>query len=284
MAATEGATDASKTMPTPKPEDKPAPPPPRKVMKSVMADKLDWKPLVPEAGDKGPMVATMFGDMMSAANGFFIKLPAGDKGLLHTHTNDYHGVGVTATSAAQDGGKTHAVAASSYWFQPGGTAHLNACPGKTPCIGFAHFTAGKFDFAPAKPAKGAKPDPKAVEKTAKAAKWVKFDETNAKSPAFSPLWGDMKTGPFGMYIKTPPGNAAFWHLHSSDYHAVVLAGTVDHRESGTEPIWHTPGSYWWQPAGNKHVDLCKADGPECLIYLYMEGPFDVVQPADDGKL
>ena len=45
-------------------------------------------PLVPDAGDKGPMVVSLWGDMMTEPNGFFIKLPAGDKGMMHTHTND----------------------------------------------------------------------------------------------------------------------------------------------------------------------------------------------------
>lgn len=276
-AATDGATQASTDQPAPVPAEKPAPP--RKVLKSMKPDQLTWNPLVPDAGDKGPMVASLWGDMMSEANGFFIKLPAGDKGMLHTHTNDYHAIGITASSAAQDGGKTHAVPASTYWFQPGGTAHQNACPGKTPCVGFAHYPGGKFDFAPAKPAKGAKPDPKAVEKPLKSIKWTPFDEKNPKGGAWSSLWGDMKAGENGMFIKMPAGNAPFWHIHKADYHGVVLAGTLDHHESGTEANELPVGSYWWQPGGNKHVDLCKAGGPDCVVYVYFTGGFDVV-PAE----
>lgn len=276
-AATDSATQASTDKPAAK--EPPAPQPPRKVLKSMKPDQLEWKPLVPEAGDKGPMVASLWGDMMAEPNGFFIKLPAGDKGMLHTHANDYHGVGVTASNAAQDGGKTHAVAQGTYWLQPGGIGHLNACAGKTPCIAFVHFTAGKFDFAPAKPAKGAKPDARAVEKTVKAAKWILFDEKNAKGGAWSALWGDMQAGANGMFIKLPAGNAAFWHIHKSDYHGVVLAGTLDHHESGTEANELPTGSYWWQPGGNKHVDLCKAGGPDCVVYVYFENAYDV-KPAE----
>lgn len=277
---TEGATEASSQTPPPKEEAKQAPPPPeppRKVMKSMTPDELKWNPLVPEAGDKGPMVASLWGDMMNGPNGFMIKLPAGDKGMLHTHTNDYHAIGITASSASQDGGKTHAVPQGTYWFQPGGTAHFNACPGKTPCIGFAHFNAGKFDFAPAKPAKGAKPDARAVEKPLKSIKWIPFDEKNPKGAAFAPLWGDMKAAENGMYFKIPAGSTPFWHIHKNDYHAVVLAGTVQNIESGKEaeakdmPV----GSYWYQPGGNKHTTNCKA-GAECIVYCYFTGAFDAV--------
>ena len=270
---TDTATQAATTEPA-KPEEKPAPPPPRKVMKSMTPDELKWTPLVPEAGDKGPMVVGLWGDMMSEPNGFMIKLPAGDKGMLHTHTNDYHGVGITATGAWQDGGKNHAVAAGTYWFQPGGTAHANTCPGKTPCIGFAHFNAGKFDFAPAKAAKGAKPDPKAVEKPLKSVKWTPFDEKNPKGAAFSPVWGDMKAEANGMFIKIPQGSQPFYHIHKADYHGVVLQGTLDHHESGTEGRGLPVGSYYYQPGGNKHVDLCKAGG-DCVVYVYFTGAFDV---------
>jgi hypothetical protein len=272
--ATDTAKEAATTEPAKKPEEKPAPP--RKVMKSMTPDELKWNPLVPEAGDKGPMVAALWGDMMSEPNGFFIKLPAGDKGMMHTHTNDYHGVGITASSAQQDGGKVHPVAASSYWFEPGGVPHLNACPGKTPCIALVHFNAGKFDFAPAKPVKGAKPDPKAVEKPLKTIKWTPFDEKNPKGGAWSSVWGDMQAGENGMFIKLPAGNAEFWHIHKADYHGVVLQGTLDHHESGAPGRDLPVGSYWWQPGGNKHVDLCKAPSGDCIAYVYFTGGFDLV--------
>jgi len=255
------------------------PQPPRKVMKSMTPDELAWKPLVPEMGDRGPMVASLGGDMLAEANGFFIKLPAGDKGVLHTHTADYHGVGVTTSAAWQDGGKQHPVAAGTYWFQPGGIAHANACPGKTPCVALVHFNTSKFDFAPATPAKGAKPDPKAVEKTQKSLTWTLFDAKNPKGGAWAPAWGDMQAGENGMFIKLSAGNAAFWHIHSKDYQAVLLQGTLDHHESGTEGRELPVGSYWYQPGGNKHVDLCKAGGPDCIVYAYFVGPFDA-KPAE----
>ncbi len=281
-AATTEATPAA-TDKAPE-ETKPVepPPPPRKVMKSMTPTELTWNPLVPEAGDKGPMVASLWGDMQAGPNGFFIKLPAGDKGMLHTHTADYHGVGVTASAAKQDGGKQHTVALGTYWFQPGGKAHLNACPGKTPCVAFIEFNTDKFDFAPAKAEKGAKADPAAIEKTLKAAKWTPFDDKNPKGPARSALWGDGTKEATGMYIRVPAGNQSYWHIHKADYHAVVLAGTVNNIESGSEAKDLPVGSYYMQPGGNKHTTNCKAGGPDCIIYVYSVGAFET-KPADDGS-
>lgn len=281
-APTDTATVASTEKPVETPAEPAPPPAPRKSMKSMTPTDLAWTPLVPEAGDKGPMVASLWGDMQTEANGFFVKLPAGDKGMLHTHTNDYHAVGITASNAGQDGGKVHAVAAGTYWMQPGGVAHLNACKSKTPCIGFAHYNAGKFDFAPAKPMKGAKPDPRATEKPLKAAKWVPFDEKNPKGAAWAALWGDAKSEPSGMYVRVPAGNEPYWQIHKSDYHAVVLAGTLNNIESGSEAKDLPVGSYYMQPGGYKHTTNCKAGGPDCILYVYVTGPFSS-KPADETK-
>jgi quercetin dioxygenase-like cupin family protein len=277
-------TDTATTASTEKPVEKPAepPPPPRKVMISMTPAELQWAPVVPEAGDKGPMAAPLWGDMKTEANGMFVKLPAADKGMLHTHSGGFHALGVTGMTYQQDGGKVHPLAQGSYWFGPANAPHMNACPGKTPCILFAHFNDSKFDIAPAKAVKGAKVDAKAVEKTLKAAKWTPFDDKNPKGTSWSPLWGDSQSEPSGLYIKVPAGNAPFWHIHKADYHAVVLAGTLNNIESGSEAKDLPVGSYYMQPGGNKHTTNCKAGGPDCIVYVYMTGPMDT-KPADDGK-
>ena len=105
--------------------------------------------------------------------------------------------------------------------------------------------------------------------------WTPFDSTNPRGGGFAPLWGDMKADT-GMFIKLPAGNEPFWHIHKHDYHGVILKGTLDHHESGTQGRDLPAGSYYWQPGGNKHVDLCKAGGPDCVLYVYYTGGFDVI--------
>lgn len=242
--------------------------PSRKVGKTVTPDERQWTTV------EGRKVAVLYGDITAGPNGFFLENAPGSAGTLHTHTNDYHAVGITGSSVQQDGGKLHALPAGTYWFQPGGTAHTNTCPGTSPCVGFRHFNTGKFDAAPAKPGTGAAPDPRAVEKPLSSAKWVPFDDKNPGAGAFAPLWGDMRGGENGMFIKWPAGNSPLWHIHRADYHAVVLQGTLDHHESGTEARDLPVGSYYFQPGGNKHVDLCKGPG-DCIVYAYFTGAYDV---------
>ena len=103
--------------------------------------------------------------------------------------------------------------------------------------------------------------------------WAKLDPAR-EDPLVAPLWGDGKTGPNGFLMKMKPGGGPFWHIHRRDYHGVVLQGTVVSYESGSQPKEMAPGSYWWQPNGNKHTTDCKGT-TECIVYLDFTGPFDV---------
>jgi hypothetical protein len=149
----------------------------------------------------------------------------------------------------------------AYWNQK---PHRIQCTKDGECIVFVHANA-KAD---------------ARELFAPDIKWAQLDPSRP-DPLVSPLWGDGTAGPHGFLMKMKAGGGPFWHIHKYDYQGVVLVGNVVSYESGRLPdsAGMPPGSYWWQPGGNKHVDLCKAGGPDCVVYVYFEGPFDVV-PAE----
>ena len=103
--------------------------------------------------------------------------------------------------------------------------------------------------------------------------WAQLDPSRP-DPLVSPLWGDGTKGANGFLMKMKAGGGPFWHIHRRDYHGVVLVGNVVSYESGTQPREMPPGSYWWQPGGNKHTTDCR--GPsDCVIYLDFTGAFDV---------
>jgi hypothetical protein len=65
------------------------------------------------------------------------------------------------------------------------------------------------------------------------------------------------------------------HYHTSDYHLVLIQGTMKHwgggtREPDAKPLG--PGSYWFQPGKQPHGDSCLSD--ECLMYLHWAGKRD----------
>jgi quercetin dioxygenase-like cupin family protein len=272
-------TTPVETAATEDPRDEPREPTQHKALRVVTPEERTWTPIT-DKGDAGASVAMLWGELEEGPSGFLFRLPAGDPGGLHSHRHDYHAVAISgANAAAQDGGKSATIPQGTYWYQPGGVAHTNACGKGEPCIVLMHFNDGRFDDAPATPVKGARRDPRHVEKRLKDIRWIPFDDKNPKGGGYAPLWGDPQAGPSGILFRLPPGNPPLWHIHRHDYHGVLLAGTLSHYESGGEPRELAVGTYWWQPGGYKHVDLCKAGGSDCIIYGYFTGAFDV-KPAE----
>lgn len=88
------------------------------------------------------------------------------------------------------------------------------------------------------------------------------------------LWGDPATGPSAMYLKFGRTSLPL-HLHSADYHLLVVQGTMKHwlrgeAEADARPLG--PGSYWFQAGGQVHADACLSDS--CLVFLVWSGPRD----------
>src|SRR5262252_7619469 len=66
-----------------------------------------------------------------------LKLPAGAKPGLHSHTADYHAVLISGAHKHWQPGeekKAKVLAPGSYWYQPGKQAHGDECTGSEPCI------------------------------------------------------------------------------------------------------------------------------------------------------
>lgn len=258
---------------------------PKKEIVAMAAAEMKWGPMDPSAPEQSPQIVSLWGDMQKEANGFLIKIKAGSKGMWHTHSGDYHGVVIAGSANHLQAGdkKPTPLPPGSYWFEPGGVPHNSQCLGKEDCLALVHFNEGKADFAPAEEDKKGKRDPKYVEKTPKDIKWAALaPDMKEKSPMISDVWGDSASAAHGRMWKLPAGNASPPHTHSSDYHGVVIKGTVmNHAPDDKAPKEMGPGSYWMQPAGVAHITACKA-GSECIAYTYSVGKFDFAMAGDAG--
>jgi quercetin dioxygenase-like cupin family protein len=90
------------------------------------------------------------------------------------------------------------------------------------------------------------------------------------------LWGDPAKGPSTMLLKFKKGQGRL-HFHTADYHLVLLQGTMTHRAEGEQEADAKllgPGSYWFQPGTQVHVDSCLSD--ECLMFIKWEGKRDSI--------
>jgi len=90
--------------------------------------------------------AAAFGDMSKGEHSTWIRMPAGFKGAVHTHTYDFW-VAVVSGVAVNTGvgGKDIILAPGSFWFQPAGKPHYTNCVSSVECVYFVNQN-GAFDY------------------------------------------------------------------------------------------------------------------------------------------
>ena len=117
--------------------------------------------------------------------------------------------------------------------------------------------------------------------TADQLEWTPLDPNAGEAgPMIAQAWGDAASGPSGMFFKAPAKFPGGPHLHTSNYHGIVISGTVrNDKPKAKAPVLMPSGSYWAQPGGAAHVTSCK---DECMAFIYFEGPFDGLPP--DAKV
>ena len=96
------------------------------------------------------------------------------------------------------------------------------------------------------------------------------------------LWGDSTKGAYGAFSKFPAGWSAPLHTHPNDHKVVIVSGTWIHGEPGKPDARLGPGSYLFQPAGQKHSSACDA-ASECVFYIESSGKFGLKLVGDTAK-
>ena len=100
---------------------------------------------------------------------------------------------------------------------------------------------------------------------------------SANEPKVAFLWGNPQDDQLnGILVKLPAGFTGKIRSHGSTFHAVVIQGRPKHRVPGeTNVKTMEPGSYFSSKGESEHQVSCEA-GKECIIYVRMEGKFDVI--------
>jgi hypothetical protein len=103
--------------------------------------------------DKGELRAgPAYGDLQNGRHGTFVRMPAGFKSPVHTHTEDYFAVVVEGVGSNHPvDAEAAPLPAGSYWFQRGEEAHVTECLSETDCLFFI-VQPGKFDYVVEQPA------------------------------------------------------------------------------------------------------------------------------------
>lgn len=112
------------------------------------------------------------------------------------------------------------------------------------------------------------------------AKFVPLDPTQPEEAHIAVLWGDPTKGPSDMLLRFKKTAGGF-HFHTSDYHLVLLEGTMKHYAEGeqeTDSKDYGPGSHWFQPGNQVHSDACLTD--ECLMFIHWADKRDAKLPEE----
>ncbi|MDO6446214.1 DUF4437 domain-containing protein [Colwellia sp. 1_MG-2023] len=126
----------------------------------------------------------------------------------------------------------------------------------------------------------------AVDKASKvvAASDIKWGYLNPlrgdKSPGAADLWGDRTADTAtGMLVRFKKGFESPPHIHNISYRGIVIEGLMHNDDPNAEKMWMPEGSFWTQPAGEKHTTA--ANNVTNLIYLEIDsGPY-LVKPSKE---
>ena len=243
---------------------------------------VQFTPINPDLGERGPQRAVLFGKWNSGQPvGFFIKLPAGFSPGPHIHSGDGYIIVVKGTlyefePGASDKGKP--VGPGGAWHTPANLAHDNYCAPASDCVFFVYSPNGN-SFIPIQ--NGYHNPALAPHFTVRTANELQFVPTRPDlgemSPMVSVLFGNMlKPGPTGLMVKLPAGFTPGPHTHTSDDYVVVLSGKMHNFAPGPD---HGKtigqGGFWHQVGDVPHDNICR-EGAECTFFGYFPNGFDFI--------
>jgi quercetin dioxygenase-like cupin family protein len=238
---------------------------PAAVSNNVVFADVPFKAFNPKQPD-GLHVYPLSGNPGAGAFTAIVKMPAGFKTPLHTHTFAYDGV-------ALSGGLFHGVSATdihdvekgSVWRQPADEAHIDGCKSETPCYMLVSFE-GAVDM---KPAESPAAEPKGTMTKPADLQW---NEVKG-GVKMSVLRGNPKQGAFLALFDFPAGMQTNVHTHSASFDGALLSGTHHRGPSADSLVTLTPSSVWHEAANTGHMEKCGAE-ERCVMFASFAGPLD----------
>jgi anti-sigma factor ChrR (cupin superfamily) len=227
---------------------------------------LQWREIAPG----GPEVSPVWGDPAKGPYGLMMRVPAGNKSGPHIHSRPYRNLVISGviTNPVPGYPDAPALPAGSYWMQPGSQLHETNCGSDSRCS-FLITQDGPLDTKPATEARDVKEAPVFLPIT-RVAWYEGFPGGNSTGS----LWGDRKVGRYAILMKFPAGFKSGVHTHTGAYYGVVVRGVITNPVVGGAPAKNLkPGSWWFQPGGQKHETNCSPQS-ECVIFISQDTPLD----------
>ncbi|MFG0290893.1 MAG: DUF4437 domain-containing protein [Rhodopirellula sp. JB044] len=247
----------------------------------VLASDVQWQPLNPARGDKGPKAGTLWGDQTTdTSSGFLVKFLDGFSSPPHIHNITYRGV-VISGALFNDDPKAEPMwmPVGSYWMQPKGEVHITAARGAS--VAFLEIQSGPYLVKPPAESFDSGERPVNIDASnmvwldATATPWIKEsnDDSPNNNPQLSFLWGNTGEGEVNASLLKLP--AGFHGTISDDtsLRVVVIQGELDLHQRDSRGVQSlTPGSYFGSQSNAAH-EVHTTNG--CLVYIRNEGEYEV---------
>jgi hypothetical protein len=252
------------------------------VTEVVHASEIEWQPLNPARGDKGPKAGTLWGDQTKdGASGFLVKFIDGFSSPPHIHNITYRGIVV--------GGRLHNddpdaalmwMSEGSYWTQPAGEVHITAARGSS--IAYVEIQSGPYLVKPAEDAFDRGERPVNVDASnivwldASSSSWIedRADSATSIGPEIAFLWGNPNGQQInGTMLKLPAGFSGELIANAETLKAVVINGGVKLKIQGEDNSRVlSPGSYFGTQGAATHY---VTSDEESLVYIRANGQYTV---------
>ncbi len=257
----------------------------------VLMSEVEWGALNPARGEKGPRAANLWGDRTGPGpTGFLVKFVDGFSSPPHIHNVTYRGMVISGLVHNDDpDAESMWMPPGSFWTQPAGQVHITSARGVS--IAYIEIEGGPYLVRPSKEAfdDGERPvnvdEANIVWLDASTVRWL--DEPGkpaaVNGPKLAFLWGAAQDNQLnGTLLKLPAGFSGNIQSHGSGLRAVVIKGRLDVQladEAGSKTL--EPGSYFGSHGKATH-QVSNETGEECILYVRMEGKYEVVS-TQPGK-
>lgn len=200
---------------------------------------------------------------------------AGAASPPHTHSGSYYGVVLAGDMNNPFGTEASppSLAPGSFWSVPGDEQHVTACLDPDGECTFFFHAADAFDFFVI----DGLTEPRSAEASSVPVANLVFDDIEGYDGAAT-MWGDRATGPHGTILRIEAGEEADDLIHRHGFGLVPMTGSLTIESDDTEadlPV----GSLVDAEANSEHELECEGD-EDCLVYLFSDGPLDLVEDDD----
>ncbi len=252
----------------------------------VLHSDIEWGPLNPARGEKGPKAANLWGDRSgSGPSGFLVQFLEGFSSPPHIHNVTYRGLVISGLLHNDDPSADKMwLPAGSYWTQPLGQVHITAANGSNN-LAYIEIEDGPYLVLPTEQASDNGERPVNIDRSnivwvdASSIVWMNQPGMPAaiNGPKVAFLWANPEDDQLnGTLIKLPNGFTGKIRSHGSSFRAVIIQGQPEYQLPGeSEAKTLEQGSYFGSKGESVHQISSKA-GEESIIYVRTDGQFEII--------